>query len=418
MFACPPDALGNSMMRTKTFPTRRVAALLLCFLSFASLSVGAILPTGSTPPADAPPATVEAALAAGLFASSEVIDLTAFSLPAAELSAIYTRVLYDEPGLFHVAPRLAYRYTEGEVGRVVTMVYPAYTLAGEELAAARAMYADAVSSLAAEARAALGLVENTPSSALTPAEEASAALYLHDRLAARYDYDTRASEEANRDAYRLFRDGVGVCQAYALAYLALCRAVGLEADFVSSAAMDHAWNHVRVGEAWYHVDVTRDDPLTADGESAGVVDHSRFLRSDAGMAALGYHDYACPSGHVCESAAYEEALCPATDDKPVENSPAADTAGEFWGTLHRSPMVVLRAGGSFSWVGVTDEGILTAYRAEASLTALSPGDIDGDGAITPGDLLALTSGGTSPATDACLARLRAILVGHTSHGSA
>ena len=418
-------------------PLRRAVATVLCLLFLAWTLSRALLPTGGEgdpfpsggeiPTADAPPATAEQALLVGLISSAESIDLSPFSLPAESLSALYTRVVYGEPSLFYVAPRLAYRYTEGTTGRLVTEVYPVYTLTGNELAAAGETYFSAVTTIAAEARAALGLGGH--SSPLTAAEQASAALYLHDCLAAAYDYDTRPSGEANRDAYRLFRDGVGVCQAYALAYLALCRAVGLEADFVSSTAMDHAWNHVRIGDAWYHVDVTRDDPIPADGAEggAGVVDHNRFLRSDAGMAALGYHGYTCPSGHTCTDTSFETAISHWSDGEAVENSQGAaesdgtvkDSAatGVAWGSLHRSPMVILRAGGVLTWVGVATEGAVAAYRLEEVLFFLSVGDLDGDGAITPGDLLACAlppdagGGFMAEARAACLSRLRAMLVG-------
>ena len=109
------------------------------------------------------------------------------------------------------------------------------------------------------------------------------------------------------DAFSLFRDGVGVCQAYALAFMALGRAAGLEVDMVTSREMDHAWNRMSgVGDAWYHVDVTRDDPIREPG-TASVVRHTRLLRSDAGMEAEGYTAFSCGDGHICADGRYETA---------------------------------------------------------------------------------------------------------------
>ena len=66
-------------------------------------------------------------------------------------------------------------------------------------------------------------------------------------------------------------------------------------------------------------------------------------------------------------------------------------------------------------MGVTTEGAVAVYRLEEVLFSLSAGDLDGDGAITPGDLLACTlppdaGGFMAEARAACLSRLRAMLV--------
>ena len=249
------------------------------------------LPVVAETTAHADPAAI---LLEGLTDCREAIDLSGASLPVSELGRVYVSILHSHPELFHVAPRLSYSYTEGDGTRAVTEVYPAYTLTGDALAAARAFYRDTLAAILAEMEMTFGD---------SPRTEADTVLYLHDCLADRYAYDTRATG-ANADAYTFFRDGVGICQAYALAFIALARGAGLEADFVSSDAMDHAWNHVRVDGVWYHVDVTRDDPIPA-AEGREEVNHHRLLRSDEGMAALGYHGYSCTAGHVCTDTRFE-----------------------------------------------------------------------------------------------------------------
>ena len=104
----------------------------------------------------------------------------------------------------------------------------------------------------------------------------------------------------------------------------------------------------------------------------------------------------------------------AESDGTVKDSAATGVA---WGSLHRSPMVILRAGGVLTWVGVATEGAVAAYRLEEVLFFLSVGDLDGDGSITPGDLLACAlppdagGGFMAEARAACLSRLRTMLVG-------
>ena len=296
-----------------------------------------------------------AVLAAGLTACAEKIDLRSASLPVSELGQVYQALLLDHPELFHVAPRLAYGYTEKDGIRTVTEIYPVYTLTGDELTTARALYRDTVAGILADMEAIFGDYPRT---------EADTVLYLHDRLADDYDYDTRPEGEANANAHAFFRDGVGVCQAYALAFLALCRGAGLEAHVVVSGAMDHAWNHVRVDGAWYHVDVTRDDPIPAEGGTPAVY-HSRFLRSDGGMNALGYSGYTCSGGHTYTDTRFETA-----------------EGGILEG--FSTPLTYIRAG----WVGMDDKGCIVGIKfTENRVITGQVGDVNLDGSTDPADLL-------------------------------
>lgn len=303
-----------------------------------------------------------AVMSEGLFSCAEIVDLSACRLSTEELGRRYTELLQGCPELFHVALRLSYRSCEdtedGIAYRRVLEIYPSYTLTGEALTAARVLYRDTITGLLAEM--------DTAFEADLPTE-AERVLYIHDLLANRYAYDTRETEK-NADAYTFFRDGVGICQAYALAFIALARGAGLEADFVASSAMDHAWNHVRVDGTWYHVDVTRDDPIPAsDGREE--VNHSRLLRSDEGMAALGYHGYTCAQGHTCGDARFEQ-------------DGEADLGG-----FHEA-LVPL----GDSWLGESAGGApvaITVGGEEKGFSAGREGDVDRDEKNTPADLLAL-----------------------------
>ena len=313
-------------------------------------------------PAD-PPDPAEL-LAEGFLSCHESIDLSACGLPVSELGRIYADLLHSRPELFHVAPRLSFTSREPGAGasasRVVEAVYPVYTLTGEALTAARTLYRDTVTALLHEMDLTFGGASPT---------EAETVLYIHDLLADRYAYDIRAdapdtSAEANTDAYTLFRDGRGVCQAYALAFIALARGAGLEADFVASEVMNHAWNHVRVDGVWYHVDVTRDDPIPASPGSEQV-NHTRLLRSDEGMNSLGYRGYACTAGHACTDARFE-------------------SEGEAALAGFSSALTVTDGG----WLGTTSEGAPAAVTVgKEGISTGIPGDMDGDQAVTPADLL-------------------------------
>ena len=294
----------------------------------------------------------------GLTDCREAIDLSGASLPVSELGRVYVSVLHSHPELFHVAPRLSYSYTERDGTRTVVQVYPVYTLTGDALTAARAYYRDVLAAILTEMELTFGG---------HPRTEADTVLYLHDCLAHRYTYDTRAEAEANADAYSFLRDGRGICQAYALTFLALCQGAGLEADLVVSDAMDHAWNHVRVEGEWYHVDVTRDDPIPA-AEGADEVNHLRLLRSDEGMEALGYSGFSCAAGHTCTDTRYE--------------TPEGETG---WGIFSQK---LTFSGGK--WLGMDDSGGVVAINLQKTGIFMGQvGDADLNGVIDPADLLCL-----------------------------
>lgn len=297
--------------------------------------------------------TARDALATALTDSQSEIDLSAYAIPTDEIGALFADVLHAHPLLFHVSPDLTYCYDAA--GHVVSL-YPSYTLEGTALTAARHLYEASLGELVA---------------AIDPAwSEADRALAIHDLLALRYTYDTK---ENNYDVFRLFCDGTGVCQAYALAYMAVGQAIGLAVDLVYSDAMDHAWNHVRVDGEWFHVDVTRDDPVEGDSP---VVRHARLLRSDSGMASLGYTAFTCTGQHTCTSHRFETA--------------DGDGVLDAWSSVPR------RVGNAWCLIGGDSRLTPVSLSSEATIPAgdhtvkVYPiGDVTGDGVVTPGDLLAL-----------------------------
>lgn len=130
------------------------------------------------------------------------------------------------------------------------------------------------------------------------------ALFFHDYLCQHFQYDIRlffkeTQNDVARDIYRMFTEGMGVCQAYANAYEYLLQHEGIECRLVASDQSNHEWNIVKIDGVWYHVDVTQDDPLILIDEDnialldmAGRVSHKYFLLSDNGI-----YDYYSPTNH-------------------------------------------------------------------------------------------------------------------------
>lgn len=118
---------------------------------------------------------------------------------------------------------------------------------------------------------------------------------LHDYLVRNCVYDRSAVNEAvspSRTAYGALANGKAVCQGYSLAFKLLLRRASVHAVYVGSDSMQHAWNMVQMeNNAWYHVDVTWDDPILhtstyPEGNDGGYfrdVSHELFLRCDSTM---------------------------------------------------------------------------------------------------------------------------------------
>lgn len=115
------------------------------------------------------------------------------------------------------------------------------------------------------------------------------ALVLHDYIVRECDYYPGTAKEHEEIAKKnpehsmfkpegVFIERYAVCQGYAIAYSQLLFRSGITSCIVVSDDMNHAWNMVKIGENWYHVDVTWDDPSNMRG---GYVYHKYFLKSDA-----------------------------------------------------------------------------------------------------------------------------------------
>jgi len=110
------------------------------------------------------------------------------------------------------------------------------------------------------------------------------ALVLHDYLVREVDYDPNelSDGEFTEESYTItgvFVNRIAVCQGYALAYSKLLKEVDITSMYIGSDQMDHGWTLIKLGNNWYHVDVTWDDPV-GNNVKGGFVYHKYFLRSN------------------------------------------------------------------------------------------------------------------------------------------
>ncbi|MET4562044.1 hypothetical protein ABIA69_003214 [Lysinibacillus parviboronicapiens] len=118
-----------------------------------------------------------------------------------------------------------------------------------------------------------------------------------EKLQAAHDFIVLTSEYSNEtkgsqySPYTLLTENKGVCQAYALVLFRMLEMLGFEVQYVTGEVGDqlHAWVLVKLEKAWYHIDVTWDDPLP---DRQGEVRYNYFLLSDRQLAQDHTWDYA------------------------------------------------------------------------------------------------------------------------------
>ena len=87
---------------------------------------------------------------------------------------------------------------------------------------------------------------------------------IHNYIAEHFIYDEKLAHFSVYDGL-VRAEHVTVCQGYALLYYKMCTEAGVPCRFISGygysngTAIPHAWNIVKIGSKWYHVDPTWDD---------------------------------------------------------------------------------------------------------------------------------------------------------------
>ena len=120
---------------------------------------------------------------------------------------------------------------------------------------------------------------------------------LHDFIVRICEYDKKAAEEDDysplaRTAYSALVRRKAVCEGYMMGYRYLLREAGIYSEEVFSDAMGHCWNYVKIGDNWYHVDVTWDDPIfSGKNPETFPALHDHFLLSDKAIRAMGYYGW-------------------------------------------------------------------------------------------------------------------------------
>lgn len=105
-----------------------------------------------------------------------------------------------------------------------------------------------------------------------------AVLAVHDYIALHTAYDeSKHPKRTSYTAYGALVKESAVCSGYSTACELLLSAKKIPSIVVSSDSMDHAWNIIKLGKHWYHMDITWDDPYPG---KSNYVSYRFFLRTD------------------------------------------------------------------------------------------------------------------------------------------
>ena len=106
-------------------------------------------------------------------------------------------------------------------------------------------------------------------------------LAIHDYLVTHLQY-IPSDNTTIYNAYDALINGSAVCNGYAECFKTFMDMLGIKCMAISGSAGNdlHIWNLVNLGDKWYQVDVTWDDPINGNG----ALEHTYFNVTDSDMA--------------------------------------------------------------------------------------------------------------------------------------
>ncbi len=197
-----------------------------------------------------------------LLARSERIDIEKYNVSKSEREAYVYGVINDHPELYFVRTSFS------------------SWLSGEKVIAIEPEYLNGLDDNAFQ-----NMLNNALGTINSGMSEMEKAITLHDYIVlnCEYDYSNLQAGTLPKEvytAYGVLVDRKAVCQGYALAYKLLLNKAGIECYMVSSDAMNHAWNLIKLDGQYYQVDTTWDDPIINRADRFGEVRHNYMFVSD------------------------------------------------------------------------------------------------------------------------------------------
>lgn len=219
------------------------------------------------------------------------INLYDCMIPYEEASTLYQTVVRTHPELFYASSRYSMRVTQNDNGE--KMLYALKVHWGKMLVnddgtpvldesgkQREELYTDEqVIQMRDEFRRKAQWYLDKVDDGMTDFQKA---LILHDELVLNGSY------LISGEIYDFMVHNHGKCYGYSECYAYLLAQVGVDSEIVESDAMFHQWNKVKIDGAYYHVDVTWDDP---EPDKPGQVRHTFFLLSDSAAENMTGHKH-------------------------------------------------------------------------------------------------------------------------------
>lgn len=207
------------------------------------------------------------AMASAMLSGESYVDLSAYNITVPQLKTLLNIVIpSDYPQAMETD---SYTYGVNRVDQCVKYVRFTYAASKEEILAHGRMVDEIVDALIAR-------IDMTMS-------DLQKVKLVHDYLVETVAYDEQGMADGTvpRESfspYGALVEQKAVCQGYALAFQLFMNRLNINSIFVSSEAMNHAWNMVQIDGEWYHVDATWDDPVP---DVPGRINYNAFVVSDA-----------------------------------------------------------------------------------------------------------------------------------------
>ncbi len=194
---------------------------------------------------------------------------------------------YDNPDVFYLSPNKMYLNIETTT-RGSSTTYYVYINSGNE-----ANYLIDEFSSKAQIDSAISQIEQIRSEIL---QNRKSNTYdnikmVHDYLVENIEYDTTISKNNIYNIYGAMVRGEAVCEGYARSFKYLMDSLGISCTLVigkgtnsEGKTENHAWNYVQVGDNWYAIDPTWDDPVSSSGWVSQSSRYRYFLKGSNDMA--------------------------------------------------------------------------------------------------------------------------------------
>jgi len=240
--------------------------------------------------------TVEEEIFNGLSNFKENIYIADYEIKADDIQNLYGDIRHLYPSMFHIGNSFRYSCYSRNGQDYVYSIYPVYNITQTEYAKRLRIFNFWISEIAGK------VSEN--------ATELEKVLFVHEYFAEHFEYDYSYSIY---DAYNFIKYKKGVCQAYTIAFTAVMQKLGVFCTAAIDDGDNHCWNVVKLGDNYYHIDITHDDGkyILNGCELSDHCGRDHLLLSDATMETLPLHRkgwYTVGGDFKCTDASYENNL--------------------------------------------------------------------------------------------------------------